>query len=68
MKKFFTRLRHRGTIIGLGGMVGLLLIQFGFKVDLVWLDTTLKLICGIAAMLGLMNDPTTPGVYNPLKK
>jgi len=68
MKELIKRLRHPGTLIGLVGMVGLLLTQFGVKVDLEWLDTTIKIICSIMTVLGLTTDPTTPGVYNPTKK
>ena len=68
MNNFLKRLKNPGTVIGLAGMFGLLLVQFGLDIDLAWLDTTVKIVCAIAAMLGLMNDPTTPGVYNPLKK
>ncbi len=68
MKDLINRLRHPGTLIGLVGMIGLLLNQFGLEVDLVWLDTTINIVCGIMAVLGLTTDPTTPKVYNPLKK
>ncbi len=68
MKELINRLRHPGTLIGLVGMVGLLLTQFGIDIDLVWLEKTIKIICGIMAVLGLTTDPTTKGVYNPIKK
>lgn len=67
MKELIKRLRHPGTLIGLVGMIGLLLTQFGVKIDLEWLDTTIKIVCGIMTVLGLTTDPTTPNVYNPLK-
>ncbi len=68
MKNLINRLRHPGTLIGLVGMIGLLLNQFGLDIDLEWLDTVINLVCGIMAILGLTTNPTTPGVYNPLKK
>lgn len=68
MKELLKRLSNPGTLIGLVGLVGLLLVQFGFEIDLEWLDRVVKTICAIMSVLGLTNDPTTPGVYNPLKK
>jgi len=68
MKELINRLRHPGTLIGLVGMVGLLLTQFGINIDLVWLDTTIKIICSIMTILGLTTNPTTPKVYIPFKK
>lgn len=68
MKDLINRLRNPGTLIGLVGMIGLLLTQFGIEIDLEWLDTTVKIVCGIMTVLGLTNDPTTKGVYNPIKK
>lgn len=68
MKDLINRLRNPGTLIGLVGMIGLLLTQFGVDIDIEWLNTTVKIICGIMTVLGLTNDPTTPGVYPVAKK
>jgi len=68
MKDLINRLRNPGTLIGLVGMIGLLLTQFGIQIDLEWLDTTVKIVCSIMTILGLANNPTEKGVYNPIKK
>jgi len=64
MNKF----KNVGTIMALVGMVGMLLMQFGIKVDIQWLDQTANLVCGILVLLGVMNNPTTKGMDNPFKK
>lgn len=61
-------LKNTGTIISLFGLGGLLLNQFGLGIDLVWLDTTIKLVCSILVLLGICNNPSTKGVDNPFIK
>lgn len=63
--KYLERFKNTGTVIALSGLIGLLLIQLGVEVNLEWLDTTIKLICSICVVLGVMNNPTTKGVDNP---
>lgn len=67
MKQLINRLRNPGTLVGLVGMIGLLLVQFGIEVDIEWLDKTIKIICSILFTLGLMNNPTSKGLDNPFK-
>lgn len=68
MKEFLQRFKNPGTVISLVGLVGLLLIQFGVDIDMEWLDTTTKLACSICIVLGVMNNPETPGIDMPKKK
>lgn len=65
IKKYLERFKNVGTVISVASLVGLLLLQFGVKIDLVWLDTTVKIICGLGIALGVMNNPTTPGLDIP---
>ena len=51
--------------ISLVGLIVLLLNQFGYIIDAEWADTTIKLVCGIAVLLGLMNNPETGGIDLP---
>jgi len=60
--------KNVGTIMALVGMIGMLLIQFGVKVDIQWLDQTANLVCGILVLLGILNNPNTKGLDHPLKK
>ncbi|MPM43219.1 hypothetical protein SDC9_89892 [bioreactor metagenome] len=66
MKEYLKRLKNPGTILSVVSIVGLLLVQFGFKIDLVWLDTTGKLICSLGILIGIFNNPTTGGVDLPI--
>lgn len=68
MKKFLERFKNPGTVISLVGLVGLLLIQFGMEIDTEWLDNTTKIVCSICIILGVMNNPETPGIDMPKKK
>lgn len=64
---YFERFKNPGTIISIASLIGLLLVQFGYKIDLEWLDVTVKLFCSLGIALGVLNNPTTPGVDLPLK-
>lgn len=68
MKEYLKRFQNVGTIISIVSLVGLLLVQFGYKIDLEWLDVTIKLICSLGVALGLLNNPTTPGLDLPGKE
>lgn len=65
MTSYLERFKNPGTIISVVSLVGLLLIQFGVKIDLEWLDVTIKLVCSLGVALGILNNPTTPGVDIP---
>lgn len=68
MKKYLERFKNTGTIMALAGAIGLLLNQFGLKIDLDWLNTTFNIICTILVLLGVCNNPETPGIDLPSKK
>lgn len=67
MKNLLKRLRNPGTIVAIVGTAGLLLTQFGIKIDLEWLDSTVKIACSLGVLLGILNNPQTPGIDNPTK-
>ena len=67
MSKYLKRFKNPGTILAMVGLLGLLLNQFGYGVDLEWLNDTTNLICGILVILGICNNPETPGVDIPSK-
>ena len=68
MKEYLRRLKNPGTILSIVSIVGLLLVQFGFKIDLEWLDTTAKLSCSLGILIGILNNPTTGGVDLPISQ
>ena len=67
MSKYLNRFKNTGTVMSLVGLVGLLLLQFGVKIDLDWLNTTANIVCSILVILGVCNDPTTSGIDLPKK-
>lgn len=66
--KYLERFKNTGTIMALIGLVGLLLNQFGFDVNIDWLNQTTDIICSILVLLGICNNPTTKGIDLPLKE
>ena len=67
MSNYTKRFKNTGTIMSLVGLIGLLLLQFGVKIDLDWLNTTANIVCSILVILGVCNDPTTSGIDFPKK-
>lgn len=65
MKEYLKKFKNTGTIIGLVGLIGTLLIQFGVKVDVNWLNNTVQSICSILVILGICNNPNTKGLDLP---
>lgn len=65
MKNYLERFKNVGTIISVVSIIGLLFVQFGYKVDLEWLDVTIKLVCSLGVALGILNNPTTPKMDLP---
>ncbi|GKX65847.1 hypothetical protein [Inconstantimicrobium mannanitabidum] len=65
MVEYLKRFQNVGTVVGLVGLVGSLLLQFGIKVDMPWLSETAQIICAILVVLGVMNNPQTTGLDLP---
>jgi uncharacterized membrane protein len=64
-EKLIDRLKNPGTVVTLVGLIVLILTQNGVAVDDVRIMTTVKAICGILIVLGIMNNPDTPGLDIP---
>lgn len=64
-KKIIDRLKNPGTVVTLVGLIVLILTQNGVAVDDVRIMTTVKAICGILIVLGIMNNPDTSGLDIP---
>ena len=65
---YLKRFQNVGTIIALVGAIGLVLKQFGIEVDAKWLNDTTTAICYVLIILGIANNPDTPGVDLPTTK
>lgn len=66
--EYFKRFKNPGTIVALVGAIGVVLQQFGVSVDQVWLNNTITAICAVLVILGIVNDPRTPGLDTPITK
>lgn len=67
-KEIFKRLKNPGTIVSLASLIVLILTTNGIAVDDVRVMNTIKAICSICMILGIMNDSSTPGVDGISKK
>lgn len=65
---YLKRFQNVGTIIALVGAIGLVLKQFGIEVDTKWLNDTTTAICYVLIILGIVNNPDTPGIDIPTIK
>ncbi|MGL5086716.1 MAG: hypothetical protein ACRC68_13510 [Clostridium sp.] len=65
MKQYLLRFKNVGTIMALVGLCGMLANQLGYSVDTKWLSDTANIACGILIVLGVCNNPETPGLDLP---
>lgn len=66
MPELIKRLKNPGTIISIASAIVLIATTNGLGVDDNRVMTTVKAICTIGVLLGVLNNPQTPGVDNPL--
>ena len=66
MKEWLKRFRNPGVLVSLVGAIGIVLQQFGVKVDQDWLNNTITAICTVLVILGIANDPNTNGLDTPV--
>ena len=65
LKNYMKRFQNVGTILAIVGAIGLILQQFGYKVDMEWLYNTTTAICSLLVLLGIANNPENSGVDLP---
>lgn len=63
--KWFSRFKNPGTIITLVSLVLLALTTNGVSVDNEKVMTTVKCLCSAGVILGILNNPDTPGLDLP---
>ena len=68
LKNYLKRFQNVGTILAIVGAIGLILQQFGFKVDMEWLNNTATAICSLLVLLGIANNPENSGIDLPMVK
>lgn len=67
MSELIKRLKNKGTLISIVSACVLILTVNGVKVDNERVMTTVNALCGIGILLGVLNNPTTPGMDNPIE-
>ena len=67
-KKYMKRFQNVGTILAIVGAIGLILQQFGYKIDMEWLNNTATAMCSLLVLLGIANNPENSGIYLPMVK
>ena len=67
-KNYMKRFQNVGTILAIVGTIGLILQQFGYKVDMEWLNNTATAICSLLVLLGIANNPQSSGIDLPMVK
>ena len=65
LKNYLKRFQNVGTILAIVGAIGLILQQFGYKVDMDWLNNTTTAICSLLILLSIANNPENSGVDLP---
>lgn len=64
-KDLCNRLKNPGTVVSLVSLIVLILTTNGVEVDNEKIMTTVKCLCSIGMILGIMNDAGTPGITVP---
>lgn len=67
MSQFLNKFKNVGTITSIASLIMLIAATNGFTIDDVRIMTTLKAVCSIGVILGVLNDPNTPGIDHPMK-
>lgn len=65
LRNYLKRFQNVGTILAIVGAIGLILQQFGYKVDMEWLNNTTTAICSLLVLLGIANNPESDGIDLP---
>lgn len=63
-KEILIRLKNPGTIVSLTSLIILILTVNGVGLDDNRIMTTVKALCSIGILLGILNNPTTSGTDN----
>ena len=66
--KYLKKLQNTGSIISIASLIILILTVNGIHVDSDRVMTTIKAICSIGIILGILNNPQTGGIDLPFTK
>lgn len=65
-KEILERLKNTGTIVAIVSAVIMIIANLGFNVDTDKIMYIVNALCGIGVALGVLNNPTTKGLDNPV--
>lgn len=68
MGELLNKLKNIGTLTSVTSLILLIAATNGIEVDNERVMTTIKAICSIGLILGILNNPNTPGLDNPIEK
>ena len=69
MKKgILKRLKNTGTILALTSAIIMIITNLGVNVDSDKIMFIVNTLCSLGVALGVLNNPTTPGLDNPVKR
>lgn len=72
LKSIGARLNNTGSVLALMGIIINILIQFGVKLDVEWINDTVNAICSLFIFFGVLNSPIEstkayiPGIQDKL--
>lgn len=62
------RLKNTGTIVAIGSAEVMIATNLGFDIDSEIVLYIINTICSVGVAVGVLNNPTVPGLDNPMKK
>ena len=68
VKEILERLKNTGTIVAIASAVVMIVGNLGFNVDGDKVMYIVDALCGVGVALGVINNPTTPGLDGVSKK
>ncbi|GAA0103358.1 hypothetical protein UT300012_40750 [Paraclostridium bifermentans] len=66
--EILNRLKNTGTIVAIASAVVMIATNLGFDIDSEKVLYIINTICSVGVALGVLNNPTTSGLDNPIKK
>ncbi|MGL5641652.1 MAG: phage holin [Paraclostridium sp.] len=66
--EILSRLKNTGTIVAIASAAVMIATNLGFDVDSEKVLYIINAICSVGVALGVLNNPTVPGLDNPMKK
>jgi uncharacterized membrane protein len=67
LQVYLKRFKNTGTIVATASALLYFLTTIGVRVDIDWLMNAIQAACALGVILGILNDPKTPGLDVPKK-